>query len=447
MSSKRIDQNDAGEIEALEREITEHQMFLRSSREKISELSSLVEISSIINSTLDIPELLNLIMDIAKKVMKAEASTLMLIDEDTGELVWETVLGEKGSQIKEQARLKLGEGIAGWVAEQGEPLLVPDVQKDPRFYGAVDEATGFKTSSILCVPLKAKGEVIGIVEAINKLGQPSFPPEDIELFSAYASQAAVAIANARMHERLLAEQRIEQELQIAHNIQQSFLPQDYPKVSKFKFGAKNLPARTVGGDLYDFIDLGGGRIGLVIADVSGKGIPAALYLAKVMSDFRFQALRTKRVKDTLAKVNDRLAEAESKMFVTLFYASLDPVAMRLTYASAGHNPPILFHGSKDKHELLEAEGMALGVMPGIDYEEREVKLQSGDVALLYTDGVPEAIDELGQEFGEERLLQVIMEKGFLSAPELIKQICREVTDFCGKEPQFDDLTMLAVEVE
>jgi sigma-B regulation protein RsbU (phosphoserine phosphatase) len=266
--------------------------------------------------------------------------------------------------------------------------------------------------------------------------------------------AALIISN-RIRERETAEERdrylteLERkryELQIAHDIQQSFLPDAVPCLMGFDLAALNLPAREVGGDFYDFVPLANDRIGLTIADVSGKGVPAALFMALSRTIVRANATRNNtRVADVIRDAN-RLITADSKsgMFVTLFYARLDENEKTLTYVNAGHNPPVLFKGQSGELIMLRAKGIALGAIEDIELEERTIKLESGDMVIFYTDGVTEAINEKEDQFGEERLFKLIREIHTVSARDMIERIKSEVLAFCGDKPQFDDITLMAL---
>jgi sigma-B regulation protein RsbU (phosphoserine phosphatase) len=235
------------------------------------------------------------------------------------------------------------------------------------------------------------------------------------------------------------------ELKIAHDIQQSFLPDAIPLLRGFELAATNLPAKEVGGDFYDFIPISEDKIGLTIADVSGKGVPAALFMALSRTILRANATRSIRVTEVIHDANRLItADAKSGMFVTLFYAVLDLKERTLTYVNAGHNPPVEFNGKTGDLILLKAKGIALGALEDIELEEREIILESGDMVVFYTDGVTEAIDSKDNQFGEERLFKLIKENHDLSANDVIEKIKSEVLSFCGDEPQFDDITLMAL---
>jgi len=413
-------------------------------RRQVGDLTSLIEVSHVINSTLELTNLLTIIMDIAKSVMRCEASTLMLIDEATNELVFTVALGDKGGQIKEKFRLKMGQGIAGWVAEHEESLLVPEADKDPRFFRGADDATGFKTRSVLCVPLKVKARTTGILEAFNPTDRPCFTDEDRGLFEAFASQAAVAIENARMHQRIVRQRTVEQELEFASQIQQSFLPKVFPDVSGVSFAAISVPARNVGGDLYDVIDLGEGRVGVVVGDVAGKGVPAALFMVRAMSDLRFHTTSSTTAADVMRTVNEHAQEDELGIFITMIYLVLDTRTGHMEYVNAGHTAPIVIRpGARTVIELEDGRNLPLGITSGIEFAQADYQLEPGDSVFLYTDGIMEARNPKEQEYGTQRLTALLTGKN-VSPDELIEDVRLDVARFTQGRSQHDDLTALAL---
>lgn len=243
-------------------------------------------------------------------------------------------------------------------------------------------------------------------------------------------------------------ERLQKELEIARDIQQSFLPQVIPQIAGFELAAINVPAREVGGDFYDFIPIAEDKWGLVIADVSGKGVSAALFMALSKTVVRTNTIGNSFIPEAIYKANEFISEDSkvSNMFVTLFYAILDTKKESLTYISAGHNPPLIIRDKGEEVIVLEGEGIALGVVPDIEIEEKEVFLKKGDVVVFYTDGVTEAINENEDEFGEERFIKAIKESASLSAQEIIKRIQQEIITFSGNQPQFDDITLIVLKV-
>jgi sigma-B regulation protein RsbU (phosphoserine phosphatase) len=252
---------------------------------------------------------------------------------------------------------------------------------------------------------------------------------------------------AELQRTTAEKERFMKELEIAKGIQQSFLPDKEPKIEGIDIAASNIPAREVGGDFYDFIPVGKDRWGLTIADVSGKGVPAALFMALSRTLIRASATGNPNVATAIERANDLIcADAKSGMFVTLFYAILDTQKRKLKYVNAGHNPPLLLKEASSAILLLKAQGIALGVVDGIKLEEAEIQLEKGDLITLFTDGVTEAINEKEEQFGQQRLLKIIKENESLSAKDIIKKIQDEVTAFSGGLPQFDDITLMIIKV-
>jgi sigma-B regulation protein RsbU (phosphoserine phosphatase) len=237
-------------------------------------------------------------------------------------------------------------------------------------------------------------------------------------------------------------ERSKSELRIASDIQRSFLPEKIPSIPGFDLAATFIPAMEVGGDFYDFIP-GDGKLGMVIADVSGKSVPAALFMALSRTIVRINATHHEKGTDVLEDANDMIcADSKEGMFVTLFYGVLDDNSRSLIYANAGHPPPLLMRRSRNNFERLEVTGIALGAMGGAKYEERRVELSSGDVLVLYTDGVNEAENSNSEQYGIERLRSKICESCHLSAQGILDNILEDISHFCEGQAQFDDITMV-----
>ncbi|MBC8275779.1 MAG: SpoIIE family protein phosphatase [Chloroflexi bacterium] len=242
-------------------------------------------------------------------------------------------------------------------------------------------------------------------------------------------------------------ERFAKELEIARDIQQSFLPEHPPKVKGVEIAALNLPAREVGGDFYDFIPIGSDKWGLVIADVSGKGIPAALFMALSRTLVHASAIGGMAPSKAIRSANNLIAEHDkTSMFVTLFYGILDAKRNTFSYVSAGHNPPFVLPSCGSDTIMLQAKGIALGVVPDIGLEEKEITLGSGDVVVLYTDGVTEAINNEEEQFGQSRLLAIAEQFRSLSASDILQRIQQEVFEFSSGQPQFDDFTLMVLKI-
>ncbi|MDZ7343542.1 MAG: SpoIIE family protein phosphatase [candidate division KSB1 bacterium] len=420
---------------------------IESLRAKVANLSSLIEVSIIVNSTLDLDSVLSLVMEKAQAVMEAEASSVMLINEKTGMLECEVALGEVGQQVKKTIQLRIGEGIAGWVAQNGQPLIVPDVSKDSRFYRKSDELTGFKTRSILAAPLKVKNKIIGVAEVINPLHGKAFTEDDLDLFSTFSRQVALAIENARMHRAMLEKQKLDQQLESARSIQESFMPQTFPEdpYGRFEVAAKSIPATQIGGDFYDFILSENDTLGFVVGDVSGKGVPAALYMARLVSDFRVASQLHRDPAQTLHKMNDILVERGRRgMFVTLQYAVLNVVTGLVHFAIGGHLPVYWLSRNGTSGEFVTAGGgPPLGIMSGTKYVPKSFQLMTGDYLVSFTDGIVEAKNINGEQYSMQRLGE-LLRRPWSSPHELVEYVVETVREYTKGMPQQDDLTVVAV---
>jgi sigma-B regulation protein RsbU (phosphoserine phosphatase) len=292
--------------------------------------------------------------------------------------------------------------------------------------------------------LKAKGKVIGVLEAINPVGREAFSSCDQELFECFSDQAAIAVENARLHEELVRQEKAKQELKIAHEIQQNFLPD----LSEGSFGvdvaARNIPAREVGGDFYDVIRLDDSKTAVVVGDVSGKGVPAALYMVRAISDYRFLAPRCDSPARLLEWLNQGLVkDSRFGMFTTLLCLVVDRSRKVLRYASAGHHP-ILKRSASGRVEVLKnAGGVPLGLDRESKYAQAEEKISAGDAFFLYTDGILEARNRSGQEYALERFIRCVGPAG-PSAQHYADRIVKDVTDFTQGADQHDDMTALAL---
>jgi sigma-B regulation protein RsbU (phosphoserine phosphatase) len=381
-------------------------------------------------------------MAISKQVMNADASSLMLIDDKTMELVYQVALGMVGEKLKQEFRLKLGQGIAGTVAQDGTPLLIEDVYTHPKFFRGHDEATGYRTKSMIAVPLKVGDRITGVAQVINRLDDRPFDADDLELFIALCSMAAIAIDNAKLHANLMERQRLVRDMEFARTVQESFLPQQSPELKNYRFGTHYTPAQEVGGDFYDFIRIDGGRTGIVIGDVSGKGVPAALYMAKLGSDLRTLAFTEKGPSAALRQLNELLvARSRRGMFATVLYLELDSDAGLMTICNAGHLPPIIRKNDGSVQRLDSRGGSPLGILAGMRFDQGTLQLAAGDTIVLYTDGIIEAMNGKGEQYGYDRLEEVIR-KDISDPLDLKSAIISDVDRFAGLSQQHDDMTLV-----
>ncbi len=298
----------------------------------------------------------------------------------------------------------------------------------------------------LVVPLVTNGELIGLLSVGRRLSDQDFSADDRRLLETLAAQAAPAVRVGQLvreqQAEIRARGRLEQELAVAQLIQQNFLPKELPLLEGWQVAAYYRPARAVGGDFYDFIELADGRLGLVIGDVTDKGVPAAMVMAATRSVLRASAQRLLEPGPVLARVNDNLCpDIPENMFVTCFYGVLDPASGSLRYANAGHNLPLV--NATGERSELRATGMPLGLMPGMVYEERETTLATGACVLLYSDGLVEAHDPQREMFGNDRVGDLL--EGHTDSQTVIDGLLRALDRFTGKElEQEDDITLVVL---
>jgi len=405
-------------------------------------LALVYRLSQTFNSTLDLDEVLNRVMDEVITTTRAERGFVMLREPGDG-LVFRVARGLDQETI-DDPEFQISRGVVERVAQEGQPMLTSDAQSDDRLSMRLSVMT-LGLRSILCVPLKIKDTVSGVIYVDNRLQSGIFVPGDLDLLMAIASSAAIAIENARLYQVAVEKGRMEQELQLARNVQASLLPAGVPHIPGWDFAACWQPARQVSGDFYDFIPDQAGQMNLVMADVSGKGMPAALFMALSRTIVRASMGHSPSVAEDIARANRLVcADAKDGMFVTVFGARLRLDTGQVTYVNAGHNPPLLCRQGDGEETLTEfmPTGVALGILADFAFEQRTVHLGPGDFMLLYTDGVPDVTSPQSQRFGMERLRRVILEHRRAPAAGIVAAIEGAIGEFTGATEQFDDIAMM-----
>jgi phosphoserine phosphatase RsbU/P len=368
---------------------------------------------------------------------QAERLLVLLRDERGDELVPRLARNRAGASVE----IGLSRTLLRRVVDERQALLSADVQRDERFAQS-DSVARLRLRSVACVPLLAPEGVLGVVQADSSRGDSVFDEGDVLLLLGVARQAALALTNLRLRARLLEKQAFDHDLQLARKIQAAFLPRETPHVAGLGFAVSYTPAMAVGGDFYDFFELPAGRVGITIGDVSGKGVSAALYMARVSSELRLRAVGRSEPADILRQVNDALAEAnEEGMFVTALVVSLDPASGDFSFASAGHHAPLVRRASGATVQLTSPGDSPLGLARGADFVRQEEHLGPGDSFVLYTDGVTEAMCPSRALFGAERLAALLRTSP--AAPEAqLARIRDAVRTFVDGGAQSDDITLV-----
>ncbi len=402
-------------------------------------LATLYEIGKETASILDLDLLLARVAEIVKRVIDYEMFGILLVDEERQELVLRKAV-QFGS-VKHKTRLKLSEGLCGAAVRSKEPVLVGDVRKDPRYVALVPD-----TRSELVVPLLHKDRVVGVFDLESPV-LDRFTEEHVKVLTPLASQVAVAVENARLYDELRRkEARIQKELHIAQEIQHGLFPEECPKGPGWEASAHFRPARELGGDLYDFYDIGPGLLGLAVGDVAGKGVPAALYGAFASGVVRARAFERRAPLDLMARVNRTLRRRGVEgLFCTLGYALFDFGARTVRIANSGLPYPLRYRAATGSCEALEVGGLPLGAFADASYDELALDLAPGDIFVFHTDGVSDARSG-GEEYGTGRLAEVVKRLAHLGAPTLGDQIVADVEEFMGDADRADDITLIVVKV-
>jgi len=340
-----------------------------------------------------------------------------------------------------------GEGVLGRVWQTGQAVCLNDLSEAPELAKLRDSALA--TASIMAAPLLYGKQNMGVLALGNgRMGAP-FSQSDFVVFKSITEQSAFALYNAIIYSEANEKKRLDHDLEIARDIQRILLPSQAPAVSGFEISGINVPARQVSGDYFDYIKVDDQRLGVAIADVSGKGVPASLIMAICRSVLRSQSANNPSPADVLRKVNRQLyPDIKEDMFISMAYIILDPANNRVTLARAGHDAPLLYKRSAQTVTPIKPRGMALGIDSGSVFDrltaDFDISLETDDCLVLYTDGVTEALDAEGNEFGLERTAQSVRASAMKGASTIVTRVIDDVRNFAGSQPQNDDITLIAI---
>jgi sigma-B regulation protein RsbU (phosphoserine phosphatase) len=340
-----------------------------------------------------------------------------------------------------------GEGIIGRVWQTREPVLLTDLANAPELAGL--RGTSLGAASVMVTPLLYGKQNMGVLALGNGPSSPSFTPSDFVVFKSIAEQSAFALYNAIIYSEANEKKRLDHDLEIARDIQRILLPSEAPVISGFEISGINIPARHVSGDYFDYLTVDDEKLGVAIADVSGKGVPASIIMAICRSVLRSQAAGNPSPADVLQKVNRQLyPDIKEDMFISMAYVILDHVRGTVMLSRAGHDAPIIFEHATGTASPVKPPGMVLGIDSGSVFDritgDFALTLNRGDCLLLYTDGVTEALDANGDEFGPERMIECVRASAPQGAPAIVTRLIDELRTFVGTQPQNDDITLIAI---
>jgi len=413
-------------------------LYTRASRQARI-LTVLNEISRELTAILDLDRLLQRIGELLHRLIDYQMFSVLLLD-STGTRLQHRFALRFNEKVQIKYEIELGKGLVGYAAQHRQPVLVPDVSKDRRYIQLNPE-----TRSELVVPLLYKEGLIGVLD-LEHTRRGYFREAHVRTLTTLAAQIAIAIENARLYDRLARqERRMERELAMARQVQHSLLPQTRPQLDHAEIAARFVPAHTIGGDLYDFLEYSLGRQGIALGDVSGKGAPAALYAALASGIMRSTSGAEPSPAEMLAAINASLNERRLEAhFLTLLYAVWDDDQRVIQVANSGLPRPI--HCRDGKSRRLDVTGLPLGLFEEAEYSETTVQAGPGDVFVFYSDGISDAGNPEGQSFGDERVDQIVATRCRASAEEIVKAIFDAVTRHAEGVAHFDDETVVVVKV-
>jgi sigma-B regulation protein RsbU (phosphoserine phosphatase) len=401
-------------------------------------LISKVGITLLSSATLN--ETLEQIVSLVFEAVPADRCLIMMRDAANEDL--RVAVARLRDRVGDVGEIRVSRNVLDEVVMRGKSVLTSDAQHDPRFASGTVVLQGVR--SVLAVPLGVADKVFGIIYADSPIAEGRFTEDHLKVLTTLASVAAIRVENTRLVEARLERERFERELALASEIQQRFQPTAPPQVDGYELQGISFPCYEIGGDYYDFIEREDGRLVIALGDVSGKGTAAALLMSSLHAAVHAQAGSHDSLVATISAVNKYLAEnIPANRFVTLFYAELDPDSGALSFLNAGHNPPLIVHAAGTVEQLASG-GLPLGIKPDADYREGRTQLQPGDVLVIYSDGVTEAVSPSGEEFGATRLYEVVSRNIESSAAGIRDRIESSLTKFAQGTSAADDITLVIV---
>ncbi|MDW7679913.1 MAG: GAF domain-containing SpoIIE family protein phosphatase [bacterium] len=407
----------------------------------VEELSILNEIAAAINSSIEVEQIVELMIKKCVKHLKVEQAAVMLLDEKLEQQPFHTMIRQVVSSA-EVLPYRFDNQLSGWMLKNQKPLLINDFAHDNRFVEIKDQALVIR--SLLSVPLLSKGKMIGVLSLFNKKSSAGFSSQDQRLVTIIASQSAQVIENARLYQEEQKLLQVQKELMLALEIQSNLLPKRQPVLKNYDIFGKSIPAQTVGGDYFDFIPLDQNCLAICLGDVSGKGLPAAMLMANLQATVRGQTTIDASPGNCLKRSNKLLyLSTDRQKFATLFYGVLDTTNHKFCFANAGHNRPLFVKKGRTPI-CLETAGMALSILDNSEFKEDCIVFSPGDSLLIFSDGITEAMNFSGEEFGEDRVADLFYKNQKMSAKDIVEKIITSVDNYSNNEYPKDDMTLIVI---
>ena len=406
-------------------------------RKAVEELSILNDLSRVISSTMSLDAIIDNIIKRVAKAVHCHQGMITLVDEITPNSMFTLVRTLDSDPTHQQ--FHLNQNILGWMIMNKKPLISNEFSTDSRFSGVKIEG---EIHSLLCVPLLVKNKLFGILAVFNKRENKQFSEDDARLLSIIAAQSAQVLENARLYEQEQKKMAMEKELTAAREVQMNLLPKQLPHIACFQIAAVTIPAKEIGGDFYDIIKVDNTTFEIVVADVAGKGLPAALLATLGKGIISAQILQHQSLHDQLSQSNKLLrGSIPHKSFITVVLASINSEQREVKIVNAGHCYPLLYHHDENKVEVLVIRGMALNLSDDIRCEERTINMKPNDCMVIYSDGINEAQNIAQEFFGDERISEILKQHANESPDALARKINDEVKLFSKGCSQTDDITL------
>lgn len=406
----------------------------------VDKLRLLLDITKKISRSLDLNEVLTLVMDTLGSLIPYDAAGIYLIETDESGYVFKSraIRGYEISFALVEPRLKMGEGFIGYVAQTGKSLISADVKSDSRYFHARP-----KTESEMVAPIISNDKVIGVFD-LESDSLDAYTEDDLSILQLLASQVAIIIEKVELHKALIEKNRLQAQLEIARQVQTELLPPHDPRISGFDISAYIFPTEEVSGDYYDWVKVFDDQIGIIVADAVGKGIPAALLMAFLRASLRSCVQIGYAPHIAFSKVSNLLWDStEEHQFITAIYGILDATNRNFVFSNAGHNPPLLVNAD-GTYRFVKYGDMPLGMFRDMRYHQHYLSFESGQILVLYTDGITEGENAAGEDYGNERFAQSVLSGKHLPAKELINHIRKSVADFTERKFLDDDGTLFII---
>lgn len=409
----------------------------------VDKLRLLLDITNEISRSLDLDEVLNLVMDTLGSLLPYDAAGIYLIEQSSDQkdpyiFKSKVIRGYEISFELIEPRLRMGEGFLGSVAQSGKPIISPDVSKDERYFKARN-----RTRSEMVAPIISNERVIGVFD-LESDHLNAYSEDDLSVLEMLSSHVAIIIEKVRLHEQMIEKKRIEAQLEIARQVQLELLPDHDPELLNFDISAYVFPTEEVSGDYYDWVRIFDDQIGIIVADAVGKGIPAALLMSFLRASLRASVQDGYAPHVAMSKVNNLLWDSvEENQFITAIYGILDETNRTFVYSNAGHNPPLLIKPNGE-YRYVEYGDTPLGMFYDARFHQHFIRFEVGQTLVIYTDGITEATNDEGEEYGRERFAARVLSGIDLSAKRLIDHIRKDVADFTDRKFLDDDGTLFIV---